>query len=232
MKYPADKIFFEVFNEPHVSAAKAANVASTWWWPVQGRIVKAIQTITPNHYIIVGGESWNSLKQLLSMVPYPEQNIIYNFHSYDPFLFTHQGASWAGWPPAVNGRDIPYPSSPEGVASLVATAATQESKNALTYYGNQRICHDSLMNWIKPAATWAKKNNKLVMCNEFGSYKPYSPRASRLAWLKDMRTSLETNEILWAMWEYDEGFGIMTYPNGNRNQSTPDLEVLQALGLQ
>lgn len=232
VKYPADKIFFELFNEPHVAASKTVNVTTAWWRPVQEKLIKAVHAIAPNHYIVVGGESWNSLKELLSMEPYTAPNIIYNFHDYDPFLFTHQGASWAGWAPAVNGRNIPYPSNPEVVAPLVAAATMQELKDALTNYGNQRIGIDTVMKRIKLASDWASKNNALLMCNEFGSYKPYSPRASRLAWINDMRSALEKNNILWAMWEYDEGFGIMSYTNGNRNLSTADEEVLQSLGLK
>lgn len=36
----------------------------------------------------------------------------------------------------------------------------------------------------------------------------------------------------WAMWELDEGFGLMDYPSGNRNVFTTDTDIVKALGLQ
>jgi hypothetical protein len=43
---------------------------------------------------------------------------------------------------------------------------------------------------------------------------------------------LEQNKIGWAMWEYDEGFGIIDYTGGNRNAYYADVDLLKALGLQ
>ena len=88
--------------------------------------------LTANHYIIVGAEGWNGKSNLLSVTsPYSEQNIIYNFHTYDPFLFTHQGASWAGWEPAVTARAVPYPPKQSVIDSLIKATTVQSLKDAL-----------------------------------------------------------------------------------------------------
>ncbi len=36
----------------------------------------------------------------------------------------------------------------------------------------------------------------------------------------------------WAMWELNEGFGILEYPDGNRNNFTTNTYIVKALGLQ
>ncbi len=231
-KYPTDKIFFEVFNEPHVGTAKYNNLSLNWWWPMQLKLIQAIRQVTANHYIIAGAEGWNGRTNLTSMIPYGETNIVYNFHTYDPFLFTHQGASWAGWEPAVTARAVPYPSKQPVIDSLVKATSVQSLKDALKWYGSQKYNVDSLKNWIKPAETWAKKYNVVVTCNEFGAYKPFAARGSRLAWIQDMRVALEDNNIPWAMWEYDNGFGLTTYINNDRTKPETDIEVLAALGLK
>ena len=41
--------------------------------------------------------------------------MIYTFHDYEPFPFTHQGATWTD-PAVAPLRDVPYPSTPENVA--------------------------------------------------------------------------------------------------------------------
>jgi endoglucanase len=231
-KYPADRLFFEVYNEPHASSAGLTTKPKTWWTPVQEKLVQAIRQETPDHFIIVGGESWNSIDGLIALPAYNITKLIYNFHFYDPFIFTHQGATWVGWAPALLGRDIPYPSSPEGVAPLVAAATNAELKNNLQWYGSQRYNVDTLDKWILRAVNWSEQNKVILICNEFGSYKNYAPRQSRLSYIKDMRTVLEKYKIGWAMWEYDEGFGLIDYPGGGRNNPVINNEIASALGLR
>ncbi len=230
-KYDTSKIYFEVLNEPHASAGGLTTQGYSWWQPVQEKLVRAIREAAPDHYIIAGGEGWNSIDGLKQLQPYNVSRVIYNFHFYDPFLFTHQGATWAGWLPALLGENIPYPSTPENTASLIATASNIELKNALSWYGSQRINIDSLDKWIKVAADWGAVHNVKVIANEFGSYALKAPRQSRLAYLHDVRTVMEKYNIGWAMWECDEGFGWISYPSGNRSVPLIDNEVLQALGL-
>lgn len=231
-KYSAEKIFFEVYNEPHASAGGLTSQGYSWWQPVQEKMVKAIREATADHYVIVGGEGWNSIKGLTQLTPYNYDHIIYDFHFYDPFLFTHQGATWTGWQPAMDARNVPYPSSPEGVAPLIANSSNTELNNALQWYGAQRYNIDSLDRWIKVAYDWAKTKNVKLIVNEFGSFKDYAPRQSRLIFLHDVRIVFEKYKIPWAMWECDEGFGWITYPSGNRNNPVADIEVLQSLGLK
>jgi endoglucanase len=230
-KYAANKIYFEVYNEPHASAGGLTTQRFTWWQPVQQKIIQAIREAAPDHYIIAGGEGWNSIEGLKQLKAYNISKVIYNFHFYDPFLFTHQGASWAGWIPAVLGKNVPYPSSPTAVAPVAAAATNTELRDALTWYGSQKINIDSLDKWIKVAADWAAVNKVALINNEFGSYSPFAPRQSRLTYIHDVRTVMEKYKIGWAMWECDEGFGWMNYPSGNRNNPVVDTELLTALGL-
>ena len=45
-KYSADKVFFEVYNEPHASAAGLTAKGYDWWQPVQEKMIKAIREAT------------------------------------------------------------------------------------------------------------------------------------------------------------------------------------------
>lgn len=231
-KYPADKIIFEVYNEPHIASYNSGvPVTKSWWPPVQEKLIKAVREVTNEHYIIAGGEGWNSIEGLTLLTSYNYSRIIYNFHFYEPFGFTHQGATWAG-EPWQSLRDVPYPSTPENVAPLINTAGNQSIKDFLNWYGSYRYNADTLYKLLKSAADWAKQNNAMLICNEFGSYKPFAPGQSRLNLIRDVRTGLEQLKIGWAMWECDEGFGFIDYPTGNRNNSVVDNDVLVALGLK
>ena len=230
--YPADKVFFEVFNEPHVATSKAvAGIAPAWWLPVQEKLAQAIREVDTNHYIIVGGEGWNGIDGLKAMTPYNLPRLVYNFHFYSPFTFTHQGATWAGNVQA-QLHDVPYPSAPENVAPLIAAATDADVKNTLKWYGDSRYDSGKLEQELLQAVNWGKLHNVILTCNEFGSYKPFAPRQSRLNCLTDVRTLLEKYQIGWAMWEFDEGFGIIDYTNNDRTKPVTDTGVTQALGLK
>lgn len=231
-QYPADKLFFEIYNEPHASAAHLTAQGYQWWQPVQQQMIASIRAVDTIHTIIAGGEGWNSIDGLTQLVPYNFEKIIYTFHFYEPFLFTHQGATWAGWQAAIDARNVPYPSSPGAVAPLIAAGNNNSLNDALRWYGEQRYNIDSLDKWIRKAYQWGKSNNVTVICNEFGSYKTFAPRQSRLNFLTDVRTTLEKYGIGWAMWDCDEGFGWIEYPSGNRNFPKADTDVLKALGLK
>jgi hypothetical protein len=49
--------------------------------------------------------------------------------------------------------------------------------------------------------------------------------------IADIRTVFEQNKIGWAVWELDEGFGILSYPTNSRDIFTTDTDILKSLGL-
>src|SRR6476660_10535179 len=71
------------------------------WYGIQAKLIAAIRSGAPEHTIIASGHRWSGLYELLSLQAYSDPNIIYNFHFYEPFTFTHQGATWAG-------NNLPY----------------------------------------------------------------------------------------------------------------------------
>ncbi len=99
-------VFIEVLNEPKVESEK--------WFPMQEKFVASIREHAPEHTIIVTGGKWGGLDELLKMEPLDDQNLVYNFHCYDPHTFTHQGASW-GYDKWLQISGLPYPSNEEKV---------------------------------------------------------------------------------------------------------------------
>jgi len=232
-KYGQKEIFFEVYNEPHIASnGSMPGTSKTWWNAVQEKLIKNIRSVDPDHFIIVGGETWNSIDGLQLLSAYKVDNIVYNFHFYDPFTFTHQGATWAGDLMA-KLRDIPYPSSPEIVKPITDSATDTEVRDLVSWYGQEEWNKSKLEASIQRAVDWSAANkNAAIICNEFGSYKTYAPRASRLTFINDIRSVLEEKNIGWAMWEMDEGFGFINYTGNDRTTFTTDDELLHSLGLK
>ncbi|HTQ95731.1 MAG TPA: glycoside hydrolase family 5 protein [Candidatus Acidoferrum sp.] len=216
-----DKVFFEVLNEPEFRDRYR-------WAGVQTRLVRAIREGAPNHTIIVEGANWASISELVFLEPLRDPNLIYNFHFYEPHIFTHQGATWS-----TNFQHylskLPYPSTPENVRSEVAQAPDAINQQAIVRYGLDRWNAGRVEAEIAVAAAWGKRWNVPVTCNEFGVYRETSSPEDRAAWIHDVRTALEKNGIGWTMWDYAGGFNVVLRKDG---VTTVDEATLGALGLK
>ena len=215
-----ERVFLEVINEPMVEDGYR-------WFGMQGKLISAIRSGAPQHTIIASGHRWSGLAELLFMLPYADRNIIYNFHFYEPFAFTHQGATWAGANVAFY-KNVPYPSNPESVSKVLDTVQNESARNNLFRYGEDRWNAARIDREIGLAADWAAKYQVPLTCNEFGTFRNFAPAADRAAWIRDMRTALEKYGIGWTMWDYAGGFAVVNKQNGH---AMPDVEIVKALGL-
>jgi len=214
------KVYFEVLNEPHMED-------SYRWAGIQSKAVPAIRAAAPKHTIIATGNHWGGVDGLLELEPVRDPNVIYSFHDYDPMTFTHQGASWSsGYLKTLRG--VPYPSTPENVAPLVAVAAAEEAKKQLAKYGAERWDAGRVDKEIATVAAWGSQHGVPVWCGEFGVYIPYADPAARAAWLHDMRVALEAHGIGWSMWDYQGSFALVTKEDG---KPAADPGLVAALGL-
>ena len=181
----------------------------------------------PNNTIIASGAHWSGLTDLLALEPLADPNVIYTFHDYEPFPFTHQGATWTS-PEVRPERAIPYPSTPEDIAPKLdeepTWPASSSSMNTAKAAGTppaSRTPSSSLRSG-PPSTTSRSTAASSASC----AY--YAPPADRAQWLHDMRVALEKEHIGWAMWDYQTDFGVVTKANG---VTTPDADIVNALGL-
>ncbi len=215
-----EMVFLETINEPMVEDAYR-------WQGIQAKLIAAIRAGAPNHTIIASGCRWSGLAEMLALEPYADRTVIYNFHYYDPFAFTHQGANWAG-PNLQFYRNVPYPSSPESVAKILDTIADDPAKFNLMRYGEERWNGERIDHEIIKAAAWGAKHHVPVTCNEFGAYRRFVNPEDRIRWIADMRTALERHGIGWTMWDYAGGFSVVNKADGH---PTPDAATVKALRL-
>ncbi len=228
--YSTERVFFEVMNEPHLSTVE--KIDAGWWPPAQERLAEAIRRGAPQSTIIATGESWGGINGLLALKPLADGNVVYSFHWYEPFTFTHQGAEWTG---EIQKQlaGIPYPSSPEAVAAAAGILRDAKAREQVRWYGQERWDAARIRKELSRAADWGSSHSVPVFCGEFGVYKKVAPAEDRLRWISDVRTSLEVLHIGWAMWEYDQGLGMVDYRDrAHFKGRTVDVGCLQALGLE
>jgi endoglucanase len=216
-----ERVFLEVLNEPMVEDGYR-------WFGIQGKLISAIRSGAPKHTIIASGHRWSGLPELLFMEPYADRNIVYNFHFYEPFAFTHQGATWTSTDVAFY-KNVPYPATPESVSKVLDQVDNEPARENLRGYGEGGWNAMRIDREIGAAAAWAAKYQVPLTCNEFGTFGNFAPPADRVAWIKDMRVALEKYHLGWTMWDYAGGFGVANKVDGH---ATPDAEVVKALGLQ
>lgn len=217
-----DKVFFEIMNEPEVSDPYR-------WAGIQARAAAAIREAAPRNTIIATGPNWSDIVDLLTQHPLPDGNVIYNFHFYDPHEFTHQGAGWgATWWHYTHG--IPYPATEDSMAAILPQVPDLNYRFQLENYWLDHWDAHRIRLLIDEAAAWAHQNNVPLICNEFGAYREHSDPASRMNWIRDVRTALEADNIGWTMWDYRGGFGVVFKQDGQ--PAKVDDKVVEALGLK
>ena len=216
-----DRVFFEVLNEPEFDNPQR-------WAAVQARAIAAIREAAPNHTLIATAERYSGLTDLLTLEPVADPNVIYTFHDYEPFPFTHQGATWT-MEQVRPLRRVPYPSSPEDIAPVVSQEQQLIDQHWINTYGLDRWDAARIRSELSFAGKWAALHHVPVYCGEFGVYLPFADPAMRAAWLHDTRTALEEQGIGWAVWDYQGTFAVVTKTNG---QAVPIPAVAAALGLR
>jgi aryl-phospho-beta-D-glucosidase BglC (GH1 family) len=214
-------VAFEILNEPEDKDPYR-------WSGIEARIIEEIRRRAPQHSIIVSGAEYSDIGNLIVLPEFKDDNLIYNFHYYEPHLFTHQGASW-GVPFWIKLRDVPYPLTLQTVEKAISEQDDSLAKWELTETAFGQWNRDRIMAEMRFAAEWAKARHVPLTCNEFGVYRNFSDPDARARWIEDVRAALEQNNIGWTMWDYRGGFGVVTKQNG---ASIPDARILHALGLR
>jgi aryl-phospho-beta-D-glucosidase BglC (GH1 family) len=191
---------FELVNEPQF------NKNPEVWFALQEKTVKAIRAVDPGRTIMVSSNSWSGIDNLKLLKPLKERNLIYTFHCYDPFFFTHEGATWAG-DQVKPFRHMPFPSSPEAVDKMI-NEIPEESRGTVRWYGQQHFDENYLKGRIKIARDWANENQVPIVLGEFGAYPPNANPADRARWFLAMRHAIDSYKMPNCLWGYDDSFGI------------------------
>lgn len=214
-----ERIFFEILNEPELTD-------SYRWQGIQAKLAAAIREGAPQNTILAVGGHWSSLEGLISLEPLRDRNVIYSFHYYEPYLFTHQGATWGSYSwHSVKG--LRYPSNPDQAAKTASNVPNPADRLTIVRYGYESWSPDRIRSEIAQAEAWAQVKRVPVICDEFGVYRMGASSEDRAAWVADVRAALESDGIGWAIWDYSGNFGLVAKQDG---KVIVDTAMLCALG--
>ena len=144
-----------------------------------------------------------------------DDNVIYAIHTYEPFVFTHQSASWAETK-TIKNLMFPYDKEKwsEYSADFGITKSTPSHiKNAVKNY-NKNGNMEAILKSVIPAKKWAIEHNVPVIINEFGAYNLKTDKQSVLNYMSAMRTISDTLQIPLTHWGYTGGFALFDSEDG------------------
>ncbi len=171
-------VWFEVLNEP------TKNLKGKEMRQAQALALATIRRDNPDRIVILGGEEWSGIRTLATNLATDDPNVVYTFHYYDPFNFTHQGAAWLG------------ENMPKGKRGWGSAADKVELANA-----------------VEIATTFRKAVGRPVFLGEFGANDPVDNK-ERVKWAGAVKEAMEEADIPWCLWAYANTFALHTEENG------------------
>ena len=204
-------IAFELLNE-------VLDVDPEKWNNLAEKTLNRIRARNPERKVIIGCTCWNSPSRLPYLRLYDDENVIYTFHTYEPFEFTHQQGVLQELPLYYN-RKMPYPCDIERYRDYRRVARGQDN----AYADFERMDIEFLRHTISPAVAFIKAHpDKILWCGEFGTIR-HARLEWRENWMRDIIKLLKEYEIPYCVWNY------LSTPNDGNRFSLVDDDTRQIL---
>ncbi|MEG3179571.1 glycoside hydrolase family 5 protein [Sphingomonas sp. LT1P40] len=121
-------VWFELLNEP------TAKLDHSNLLTILNPALANVRKTNPTRPVIIGGEKWSGVDSLAT-IPLPDDPyVVVTFHDYNPFPFTHQGASWIDPKPPL-GRAFGPADKPEIDANLAKVRAFMKRTGRVPFMG-------------------------------------------------------------------------------------------------
>ena len=196
----SDRVAFELLNE--VTDKSYCQL----WNQISRECISRIRKIAPDTKILVGGYWNNSVDSVKDLdMPYDE-NIIYNFHCYEPLIFTHQGAPWI---PTMDTSfritiDAPYKDMDKAGVKYLQQVTTGfsgfSSEDTLSAKYFEKI--------FSEAISVAEERDVALYCGEYGVIDRVSPEET-VKWYSMINEVFTRYGIGRSAWNYKKmDFGI------------------------
>ncbi len=245
---PPDRTAYELLNEPSFDCEGVYAGAPPKWPAMQAQLHAAARAAAPDLPIILTGACWSQANALASLDPtlIPDDNVLWTFHSYAPYTYTHQGAIWTE-APVKYLRDLPYPPSlmtPEIAATVIAEAKARMTaaegmadSEAITKAVQDYAANPDgdITTEISVAAKWADAHDiprNRILLGEFGALHTIDGVSQPMEWyhsfLATKRQAAEAAGMGWAVLSWSGGMGIASEGAADRRMSP---ETCRALGL-
>lgn len=204
-------VMFELLNEvsdaggafpkedPAGSAFDASRNSRYLWNQLYMEAISAIRKVDKSRWILVGANGQNHAVYLKELSIAEDPLVFYNFHYYDPMVFTHQRAGFSEEMREFN-RIVHYPDDISSFTEYLEAHPKWKTKYALT--GKEKRNDHALMEKLLSSAfRFQQETGRELYCGEYGVIATAPSKDSR-AWITDLRKLFDEHRIGHALWNY------------------------------
>lgn len=172
-----DQVVFELLNEPHGALDAKA------WNGLFAKLLEVVRRTNPTRNVVVGPTRWNNLEELDTLqLPEDDRHLIVTFHYYEPFAFTHQGASWVE--PQFSEKTGVRFNTPGQVAKI-----------------------ESDFDKVK---AWSRKHDRPILLGEYGAY-DRAAMEDRVYWTRTVARAAEKRGFAHLYWQFSSDFVLYDF---------------------
>ncbi|MCR4896017.1 MAG: glycoside hydrolase family 5 protein [Lachnospiraceae bacterium] len=194
-----DALAFELLNEV------TKKEYSDTWNKVAAECIARIRKILPEVKILIGGYYNNSIVALKDLDAPADENIVYNFHCYDPLVFTHQGAGWVSSMPADFRLSLDSTYGEMADASDRVCPGTCDLRD---FPADEKFGVAYFDKCFADAVRIAEERNVPLYCGEYGVIDLASPEET-VRWYRFISECFNKYKIGRAAWNYRQmDFGL------------------------
>ncbi|MER8446345.1 glycoside hydrolase family 5 protein [Mesorhizobium sp. M1066] len=247
-RFQPGRVALEPVNEP--AQACASNV----WLQIQLALLTAARASAATLPLVVTGGCGSMVSGLTALDPAPLspfEPILFTFHFYEPYLFSHQGAPWMREPVYRSLNNVPWPASAGSLEQTLASvrarmaqdtetpedakqAAYAETERVLKVYFDAQPDRWFVDKYLRQVRDWGDAHGlapERIIMGEFGALRTdaryvAAPNPDRVRYIADVRRSAEELGFAWALWDLFDGMGMM-----DDTTRALDPAVIEALGL-
>lgn len=192
-----DNLYFGLYNEPRIGEED--------WNLSAKQLMSTLRKEDKDRFWIVGGTNFNGIDALINLKLIPDDNkIIYTFHFYQPYIFTHQGAPWDPKKTSILG--LPYPYNASEMPPMPSSPDNDTRYNYEHYAerGNRAFIEKR----IKKVYEWEVTNNVPILCTEVGAINTIK-LSHRDSYMKDVIEVMGNYGLPLLIWDLDQTFSIV-----------------------
>ena len=244
------RVAFEPLNEPPQSCGAAD------WSVMQSKLLRTARIAAPNLALIATGACGSMIAGLETLDPasIADPNLVYAFHFYEPYVFSHQGAPWMSGEPMYRYLNtVPWPASAGSKQATLAAVTARMAADAVTpavekreiagtidrvldEYFNANPDKRFIERHFARVTAWADRHRmprERILLGEFGALRSddryvAASAADRARYIRDVREVCEAAGMPWAFWNLFDGMGL-TIDDWSRSF---DPTIVAALGLR
>lgn len=212
-------IFYDLWSELARRYGKCSNAAfellnevvdtgvAKQWNMIARKAVERIREHAPKIPVLIGGVNNNSVARVPELDPPCDEYIIYNFHFYEPLIFTHQSAYWIEGMPL--DFEMDYPCTFEDAIKYSEMHLPWGKDVEYNKMERENVDDGFIEEMISVAVKTAAERGVALYCGEYGIIDRVNER-STLNWYRDMNKVFTKYNIGRAAWNYKElDFGLI-----------------------